>query len=165
MKTFFLPFMALALISSSSALASDMALEIPGFKVLESNNFYIKLQFRDDAPFVISKARYNNTTEGSEFCESLGLHFDVDGFDKATLLAFAGARELSPTFKQALNFRYENEGVTTTGFWAWRGSNNDISMMVDGHNYEPETSSISEIQSLLDKAGQGEKASLPIFCK
>lgn len=153
----------LAFFYVSTLLAGDLKdIEISGFKVLATTPSMMKLQFREEKPFIISKTKFASEKQAKSFCEENGLNLDVKGFDKALLLAMSGAANLNGEIEQAISFKLNDKN---SGVAAWTGSNDQIIVMWNGRGTSTDTGKIDDFAKAARKLGNPKTATFAAICE
>lgn len=153
----------LTFICFSAAFASDLEdLEMSGFRAIKSNSSMMNLQYDDEKPFVISKAKFSSEEQAKSFCKKNNLKLDANGFDKVLLLAMSGAANLNDDIMEAITFKFneENSGIAT-----WTGSNSQVMIMWDGRGSDSETAKIEDIAKAAKKLGAPKAATFSAICE
>lgn len=147
----------------STLLAGDLKnIEISGFKSIETTQSMMKLKFRDQKPFIISKIKFSSEEQAKSFCKGNGLNLDTNGFDKTLLLAMSGAAILDVEIMKAIEFKLNDEN---SGIAAWTGSNNQIRIMWNGRGTDTETVSIGDVTRAAQKLGKSDAVKFSAVCE
>lgn len=148
---------------SLTVIAGDLKdIEISGFRAIEVTGSMIKLSFRSEKPFVISKEKFSSEEQAKVFCKQNGLNLDTKGFEKTLLLAMSGAATLNEEIKQAIIFKLDNDDH---GIWAWSGSSGQVTIMFDGRGTGTVTIPMEEIASAAQKLGNPQAATINAICE
>lgn len=136
-----------ALSMASAETSENQNLESTGFKILERNDSFSKIQFRSEKPIVISKTKFSSIEEAKSFCRDHKLQLQKDGIDTALLIAMSGAANLDSELKSAIS-------IGDIGIWAWQGSEDALLLIENGRGTSTELVAAAPIREALGKTGQ-----------
>lgn len=147
----FLASLAFSLVTTASF--AQTAMEMAGFKQLESKSDYKKFKFQDEDVFVISSKKFSSQSDAEKFCKLHKMTLDTDG--SALLFAMSGAAEANKFIKEAVTYKVsvkvEDETSSESGIWFWAGTEDKIVLVRDGGGMSSETITPKEYEQVMKK--------------
>jgi hypothetical protein len=148
----------------SAEAAEKSSLDTTGFKILERNETLLKIQFRDDAPLIISKARFTSIKQAEAFCTERKLQLHHNGITVAFLIAISGAPNFDDEFKSAISYELRLENSFEDGIWAWQGPEDKLIVMPNGRGTSTELIDVPKFREAVERNGTTPMTFAPAIC-